>query len=397
MDAHDAWMTTVVSLIASENLLSPLAIRALASDLGNRVAEGGLGERLFPGLRFYDDIEKVGIRLVRELFNAPFADLRPISGTMANMAVFSAATRPGDAVVAIPVPSGGHVSMSGSTPKDLFHLDVIDLPVRDDLSINVPDAEACIAVTRPALVVLGGSVILAPQPVREIVAIAHSVGAKVLFDASHVAGLIAGGTFPNPLSEGADFMTFSTCKTIPGPQHAVVTAQQEHSAALKSALFPRLQSGHHLADTVAAIVTLAELKAFGVAYARQVTANAAALSDAMVREGFEVIGDTATHMVLTRHRPDGAAGLAQNQLEAANILVNANLLPNDRSFRMPSGLRLGVQEVARLGMKEQQMSQIAEWISRVVRDGESPACLKASVAALRHAFPTPRFCYEGTP
>jgi glycine hydroxymethyltransferase len=341
LKAHDVWMAEVVSLIASENLLSPAAKRALTSDMGNRVAEGWLGERIFPGLQFYDEVEAFGIRLVQELFNAPFVDIRPISGTVANMVVFSAATVPGDTIMAVPVMHGGHVSMSGATPRNVFNLRVIGVPMLANThAIDVVNTVERVQEVRPALVVLGGSVILQPQPVREIVEVAHSVSAKVLFDASHVAGLIAGDCFPNPIDAGVDFMTFSTCKTIPGPQHAVVTARDCEAAALKSAVFPGLQSGHHLAETVSAVVTLAEFRSFGRAYATQTVNNAAALRDAMLAYGFEV-EETNTHMVMTRLQGKGKAKEAVGQLAAANVLVNANPVPGDRSFKTPSGLRIG--------------------------------------------------------
>ena len=394
VDAHDAWMADVVSLIASENVLSPAARHALTSDIGNRVAEGWLGERIYPGLRFYDELERFGINLVQELFDAPFADIRPISGTIANMVVFLAATHPGDTIMAVPVNGGGHVSMSGATPRKIFNLHVIDVPMMAaEHAIDTKETLERVHEIRPALVVLGGSIIVKPQPVKEIVEAAHSVGAKVLFDASHVAGLIAGRCFPNPMNSGVDFMTFSTCKTIPGPQHGVVTAREGEAAALKSAVFPGLQSGHHLAETVSAVITLAELKTFGRAYATQTVKNGRALYEAMRIRAFNV-GETSTHMVVARLHGQGRAKLAEERLEAANILVNANVVPGDRSFRTPTGLRIGVQEVTRLGMRQEQMAQLAEFLKRVVLDDEDPCNLRSEVAMLRARFSQPAYCHQ---
>lgn len=226
--AHEAWMGETVNLIASENRVSPLIGEVLKSDFGNRVAEGWADERVFPGIKYYDEIEKYGMDLVCNVFRADFADIRPISGTMANMIVFSAFTKPGDIIVSTSISSGAHISMAGATPRKVFGLKVIDIPFdNENFNIDLKKSIEVIAAVKPTMLILGGSVLLFSQPVRELAEACKEVGTIVLFDASHVAGLIAANLFPNPLDDGADVMTMTTCKTIPGPQHAFIFSRNE--------------------------------------------------------------------------------------------------------------------------------------------------------------------------
>ena len=395
---HETWMGETINLIASENRLSPLVNEVLKSDFGNRVAEGWVGERVFPGIRYYDEIEKYGIDLACKMFRAEFADIRPISGTVANMIVFSAFTKPGDTIASISLASGAHISMAGSVPRRIFGLKVAELPFdRSDFLIDIEKSAEVIRTTRPKIVVLGGSVLLFSQPVKELANICKEVGALILFDAAHVAGLIVADRFPNPFDNSADIVTMTTCKTIPGPQHAMIFSRNEFSDKIKKTSFPGFLSGHHLNETVASVLALEELKIFGKDYAQQLLANAKALAGSLSDAGFNVLakhkGYTDTHMLLIDISKTLPAAEAERLLECANIIVNRNMLPGDKYFSEPSGLRLGTPEITRLGAVEEDMVHIASFFRRVLLEKENPDNVKKEVIEFRKFFSTIRYCY----
>ncbi|PJA89017.1 MAG: glycine hydroxymethyltransferase [Candidatus Moranbacteria bacterium CG_4_9_14_3_um_filter_36_9] len=396
---HDAWMDETINLIASENRMSPLVADVLRTDFGNRVAEGWIGERVFPGIKYYDEIEKYGMNLVCDMFHADFADIRPISGTMANMIVFSAFTKPGDTIASISISSGAHISMAGTTPRKVFGLNVVEIPFDcENFSINIASAIEVIESAKPKVLVLGGSVLLFSQPIKELVKICKKVGAIILFDAAHVAGLIAAEQYPNPFYDGADIVTMTVCKTIPGPQHAIILSRNEFADRIKKTTFPGFLSGHHLHETVASVLALEEFKIFGKDYARQVLLNAKALAVCLSGYGFDVLakgrGFTDTHMLLVNISNILPANEAEKILESANIIVNRNMLPNDLSFSNPSGLRIGTPEITRLGFKEEDMAMVASFIKRLLLDRGDPDDIKDEVIKFRKAFKSAKYCYE---
>ncbi|OJI08972.1 MAG: glycine hydroxymethyltransferase [Candidatus Vogelbacteria bacterium CG10_big_fil_rev_8_21_14_0_10_49_38] len=399
VEKHEAWMDETINLIASENKLSPLVNDVLKSDFGNRVAEGWIGERVFPGIKYYDEIEEYGIDLVRKMFKADFVDIRPISGTMANMIIFSAFTRPGDTIASISISSGAHISMAGTGPKKVFGLNVLELPF--DQKNFVIDLEGSIKIIRenkPKMLVLGGSVILFSQPVKELVKVCKETGTIVLFDASHVAGLIATGLFPNPFDDGADIITMTVCKTIPGPQHAFILSRDEFAEKIKRTTFPGFLSGHHLHETVASVLSIEELKIFGKDYLKKVLLNAKALAGYLSDYGFTVLaknkGFTETHMFLIDISSILPANEAELLLEKANIIVNRNMLPRDSSFLRPSGLRIGTPEITRIGAKEKDMAIIASFFKRLLVDKEDPDSIKKEVTEFRKLFKDIHYCYK---
>src|SRR3990167_9668421 len=338
---HDDWMDETVNLIASENRLSPLINNVMKSDLGNRVAEGWISERVFPGIQYYDQIEKYGMDLVCDIFKAEFADIRPISGSMANMIVFSAFTKPGDTIASISISSGAHISMAGYAPKNVFGLRVIELPFNNDnLAIDIDKSIEIIRREKPKILVLGGSVLLFSQPVKELSKVCKEIGAIVLFDAAHVAGLIATGDFPNPFDDVADIVTMTVCKTIPGPQHAFILSRADFSNKIKRTTFPGFLSGHHLHETVASVLVMEEFKKFGKDYSTQVIKNSRRLAQFLSEAGFNVLakdnGYTETHMFLVDISSIMDASKAEKIMEDANIIVNKNLLPDDKSFINPT-------------------------------------------------------------
>ncbi len=396
---HDRWMDETINLIASENRLSPIVNEVLTSDLGNRVAEGWLGERVFPGIKYYDELEEYGMNLVKQTFRAEFVDIRPISGTMANMIVYSAFTEPGDTIASLSIASGAHISMAGSTPRKIFHLNLVEIPFNiENFNIDVAKSIELLQDKKPKILVLGGSVLLFPQPLKELVQVCKDLNILTLFDASHVAGLIASGHYPNPFDDGFDIMTMTTCKTIPGPQHAFVLSRSQFSEKLKRAAFPGFLSGHHLNETVASIFAMEEFKVFGTEYSDQILKNSKDLARNLSESGFDVVakdkGFTETHMFLIDISTIMPAYDAEKILEQANIFVNKNLLPFDKSFTHPRGLRLGTPEITRLGMKEKDMATIAGFISRLLIKRENPEIIKNEVRIFREKFKKIHYCNE---
>jgi glycine hydroxymethyltransferase len=280
----------------------------------------------------------------------------------------------------------------------------IEMPYDPErMNVDVDKAVRLIEDVKPSFVVLGASVYLFPHPVREIANAAHSVGAKLVYDAAHVLGLIVGKRWHNPLDEGADVMTASTHKTFPGPQGGIVaTRDKDLFKAIGRAIFPFFVSNHHLHRLPALAVTAAEMKYFGEQYADQVVRNAKALAEALAAEGFKVLGEhlgyTRSHQVVLDVRPQGGGAKAAKLLEDANIIVNKNLLPYDPpdAIKDPSGLRIGVQEMTRFGMKEDEMKTIARFIRRVLIDREPPEKVAKEVKDFRSNYTKIHYTFDNT-
>lgn len=416
LSAHESMISECIPLIASENVTSEAVRRALDSDFMHRYAEGWVGERVYAGCCYIDKVESECMQMMSELFDAEFVDVRPISGVVANLAVYTALTWPGDTVMSLSIPSGGHISTGklefGGAAGAVHGLNVEYLPLDyDELTIDVDATKKRICeLANPKrvptcslkLVMLGASVFLFPHPVKEIAELVHSVGGSVGYDAAHVAGLIAGGRFQQPLKEGADVMSLSTHKTFFGPQHGAVVSDGMFVDELKRAVFPGLVSNHHLHAVAALAVACAEMKEFGASYAEQVIRNARALGQALYERGFNVLaerkGFTESHQLVVDVTKIGNGRNVEEQLEKANILVNRNLLPWDikegRHFMNPGGIRIGVAEVTRLGMKEQEMVDIAEFIGRVVLRKEDAERLREDIKLFRKDYQRLHYCFE---
>jgi glycine hydroxymethyltransferase len=409
---HHALFQQVIPLIASENIPSPAVREALATDFGNRYAEGWPGERVYAGCSYIDEVELTCIDLAKKLFNAEFVDVRPISGVVANLVVYTAFAQPNDLMFALSIPCGGHISMGkgrlGGTAGAVRGLRVEYFPYDyDELTIDVDKTKKKIRDlanqnNKPKLAMFGGSVLPFPHPVKELEESLHNLGAKINYDAAHVSGLIAGKTFQDPLREGVDSVTMSTHKTFPGPQHGMVLSWNRYADQIKRATFPGLVSNHHLQHVAGVALTLAEMLEFGEAYAQQIIKNAKALGQALYERGFTVLGEkkgfTESHVVWVDVWEHGDGGKIEKELEKAHIIVNRNLLPLDirkgRHYQHPSGIRLGTQEVTRLGMREEEMTVIADFLKRVVIDTESPTSVKKDVNSFRKDYQTPHFCFE---
>ncbi len=411
---HHKWFQESIPLIASENIPSPAVREALMTDFGNRYAEGWPGERVYAGCRLIDQVEFKCIDLMKKLFNAEFVDVRPISGVVANLAVYTAFTEPSDILMALSIPCGGHITSGkkelGGTAGAVKGLTVEYLPLDyKELNIDVDRAKKKIEDLAargrpPKFVMFGASVFPFPHPIKELAETVHSVGATVGYDAAHVAGLIAGGQFQVPLMEGADVVSLSTHKTFFGPQHGGILSWEKYAEKIKRATFPGMVSNHHMHAVAGVTVACAELLEFGKEYARQVVKNAKALAQALYEKGFNVLaehkGFTESHVILIDITKHGDGGTIEETLEKANIIINRNLLPWDikegRHFMHPGGIRLGVSEVTRLGMKEAQMAEIAEYIKRVIIVKEPLEEVRANVAEFRNNYQKVHYCFENT-
>jgi glycine hydroxymethyltransferase len=412
LQQHHKWFQECIPLIASENIPSPAVRETLMTDFGNRYAEGWPGERVYAGCRFIDQVEFKCIELMKKLFNAEFVDVRPISGVVANLAVYTAFTEPGDTLLALSIPSGGHITSGkkelGGTAGAVKGLIVEYLPLDyKELNIDVDKAKEKIKELTakgkpPKFVMFGASVFPFPHPVKELVETVHSVGATAGYDAAHVAGLIAGGKFQDPLREGADVVSLSTHKTFFGPQHGGILSWEKNAEKIKKATFPGMVSNHHLHAVAGLTVACAEMLEFGNEYAAQVVKNAKALAQALYERGFNVLaehkGFTQSHVILIDIVKLGDGGTIEETLEKANIIINRNLLPYDikqgRHFMHPGGIRMGVSEVTRLGMKESEMVEIAEFVKRVIIDKEPLEKVRADVAHFRKDYQKVHYCFE---
>jgi len=404
---HHDWFKSVIPLIASENVTSPAVREAMICDFQHRYAEGWPGERVYAGCAYIDQVEVIAMELARELFRAEHANVQPVSGLTANLAAFTALTEPGDTMMCLSVASGGHISMAkkkfGGSAGAVHGLEVEYLPLDEKrMNIDVDAAAKKIEVVKPKLVTFGGSLFLFPHPVKELSKVAKENGARVMYDAAHVAGLIAGGQFQDPLREGAEVMTCSTHKTLPGPQHGMILCAKELAESINKAVFPGIVSNHHLHAVAALAIALAEMLEFGKEYAAQIVKNAKALGKALYNQGLAVLcsdqGFTESHTVVVDVTKQGDGGTLEKKLESANIVLNRNLLPWDpregRHYKNPGGIRLGTSEVTRLGMKEGEMKDIAEFIRRIVIDNEDPRHLADEVADFRQGFQRVHYCFE---
>ena len=412
LEKHHKWFQESIPLIASENVSSPAVREALASDFGHRYAEGWPGERVYAGCSYIDQVELLCMDLMKKLFLAEFVDVRPISGVVSNLVVYSAFTEPGDVMMALSIPCGGHITTGkkrlGGTAGAVSGLDVQYLALDyEELNIDVDETKKRVKRLveigkSPRLVMFGASVFPFPHPVKELAQTFHDAGATVGYDAAHVAGLIAGGIFQDPLREGADAVSLSTHKTLFGPQHGGVLSWLKHSEKIKKATFPGMVSNHHLHALAGVTIACAEMLEFGREYTRQVVRNAQALGEALCERGFKVLaehkGFTKSHVILVDVTKYGDGGTIEEILEKANVIINRNLLPWDikegRHFMHPGGIRLGTSEVTRLGMRESQMAEIAEFIRRVVIGKEDVSKIRGDVAEFRRNYSKVHYCFE---
>jgi glycine hydroxymethyltransferase len=400
---HNRWRRLeCVNLIASENVMSPLAEAAYFTDMMHRYAEGKPGKRYYQGNIYTDEIEKLVMELMSKLLEVEYVEPRPISGTIANATVFRNLASPGDKALIAPVQAGAHVSHTKFGTLGALGIQQIELPFdMESWNIDVDKAVKLVREVKPKFVTLGASVYMFPHPTKEISDAAHEVGAKVVHDVAHVLGLIAGKVWPNPIHEGADVATSSTHKTFPGPQGGIIfTNDRDLYKAVSKTVFPWFVSNHHLHRLPAMAVTALEMMEFGREYAEQVVRNARAFAEALSEEGFKVptegLGFTKSHAFVVDVRPQGGGAKVAKLLEEANIILNKNLLPWDppEAVKDPSGIRVGTQEMTRFGMKEDDFRELARIIREVIIDGKDPAEVRKKVIEFRKNFIEVKYGYD---
>jgi glycine hydroxymethyltransferase len=411
---HEKWFSESLPLVASENVASRTVREVLSSDLGHRYAEGWPGERVYAGCKFIDQIELEAIRLAKRLFNAEFADVRPISGACANLAVYSALSDPGDTMMALSIPNGGHISTGKkefSGTAGLVHgLDIEYFAFdKESMNIDVDQTRKKLKAIQSAgkklkIVMFGGSLFLFPHPVKDLADAVMEVGATPCYDAAHVAGLIAGGKFQDPLGEGAHVMSFSTHKTLFGPQGGAVVSKIQYGEALKKSVFPGTSSNHHLHSVAAKAIMFTEFLRFGNSYVKAVTTNARALAQSLAQKGETVLGEnhgyTESHQVAVDVTKYGDGGQVEKKLEAMNIIVNRQLLPGDlqagRHYTNPGGIRLGVSELTRLGMGKSEMEEVAE-VLHMALTTDKVEVVKRRVRGLRRLHQRVKYSFDNSP
>ncbi len=401
--SHNRWRRfECINLIASENTMSPLAEAAYFTDMMHRYAEGKPRKRYYQGNKYVDEVELLAMDLMSRLLKVEYVELRPISGTIANAVVFRNLANAGDKALIAPVQAGAHVSHTRFGTLGALGIVQVELPFDlENWNIDVDKAAKLIEEVKPKFVTLGASVYMFPHPTKEIAEAAHSVGAKVVHDVAHVLGLIAGGKWPNPIHEGADVATSSTHKTFPGPQGGLIfTNDRALYKAISKTVFPWFVSNHHLHRLPALAVTAIEMIKFGEAYASQVIRNAVAFAEALSAEGFKIptehLGFTKSHAFVVDVRELGGGAKVAKLLEDANIILNKNLLPWDppEAVKNPSGLRIGVQEMTRFGMKEDDFRELAKFFKEVLIDGRDPAEVRRKVIDFRRNFIEVKYGYD---
>ena len=409
---HNKWFENLIPLIASENVTSPAVREAIISDFGNRYAEGWPGERVYAGCVYIDDVEFECMKLAQKLFKAEFADVRPISGVVANLVIYSAFSNPGDVMLAPSIPAGGHIShgkKKHSGTAGLVHgLEIEFYPFdAEEMSIDVDKTKKKVeelnkAGRLPKIAMFGGSLFLFPHPVKELSSFLKNFDIHINYDAAHVAGLIAGGQFQDPLREGANTMTMSTHKTLFGPQGGLVLGFENHAEMIKKATFPGLTSSHHIHHMAAKAITFAEALEFGKDYAKQVIKNAKALGEYLNGFGFKILGEkrgfTKSHQIAVNVLDYSDGGKIEIDLEKANIIVNRQLIPGDikagRNYFHPGGIRLGVSELTRLGYVQSDMQDVAQFIKQVIIDKKDPKKIKSKVKSFRKDFQKVHYCFD---
>lgn len=392
-------------MIASENVLSPLCREMLITDFHGRYAEGTPGNRYYEGCQYFDLVEEKTMELARTLFRCTYADVRPTAGTTANMAVLKALIKPGETATVLDTANGAHISFGKWGAAGVRGINLVSYPFNDDvMNIDVDGAVKLIHDIKPKLALCGQSVYLFPTPLKPIAEAAHDVGADVVYDAAHVLGLIAGNRFQDPLREGADVMTGSTHKTLPGPQGGMIvsnrgTEKEEDKAFLRKlgfGVFPGITSSYHLHHVAAKGIAYAEHLDFGEAYADQIIKNAQALAQSLHDHGFNVFGEalgyTKSHQALVNIGP-GKGKEASKLLMDSGIVTNMNMIPGDTDPLKPSGLRLGTAELTRIGMKEPEMEDIAVFFERALLKHETPKKIKDDIKSFRRDYQELHYCY----
>ena len=387
---------STLQLIASENFASPAVLEASGSVLTNKYAEGYPGKRYYGGNVVVDEVEDLARERVKSLFGAEHANVQPHSGANANMAVFQALLEPGDTVLGLSLDHGGHLTHGSPVNFSGILYNFVSYGLtKSDERLDFEELRALASEHKPKLIVSGATAyprVIEPAPLREI---ADEVGALLMFDAAHIAGLIAGGVHPNPVPY-SDVVTFTTHKTLRGPRGGCILTRENFAKKIDKGIFPGIQGGpleHHIAAKAVAFKEAAD-PSFPI-YAQQIVNNAAALAESLGNHGFRLVsGGTDNHLMVVDLRTfdsELTGAVAQDVLDRAGITLNKNTVPDDpRSPFVTSGMRIGTPSTTTQGMKEPEMVQIAELIARTLRNREDEqqiSAVREEVAELCSRFP----------
>lgn len=407
LNEHTRWRGHCLNMIASENIASPTVRRYLACDLGGRYPtyHDDPAERNYLGTRFMAEIEIRAQELAKTVFGATYVDFRPLGGEVAGVGVLLGLVNPGDTVMETGDGFGGQrvatKLLSARMLKDLIRVEYIPYdPETHD--IDIPALVEKMRVVKPRLVILGRSHILFPERLESIRPIADEIGTILAYDFSHISGLIAGGTFPNPLDQGIDIVMGGHTKSLPGPQGGLYfTRREDIYSEVRRGLYPAVVCNHHLERAPALAATFLEMIAFGEAYAKQIALNSSALGNALYENGikaqYEERGFSCSHQVLVDVSDHGDGKRISKLLESANIICGPGQIPRpywSTEGRAAIGLRLGTQELTRIGMKEEHMIAVADFMHRLIVKGKDPFRLASDVADFVGQFRELRYCFE---
>ena len=380
-----------LELIASENFASPAVIAAMGSILTNKYAEGLPGKRYYGGCHFVDELEQLCIDRAKQLFGAEFANVQPHSGAQANMAVQLALLQPGDTMMGMSLANGGHLSHGSPANISGKYFNVVSYDVNHETGlIDYDQIRDMAKKSQPKLIIAGASAYPRAIDFKVFADIAHEVGAVLMVDMAHIAGLVAGGAHQSPIPY-ADIVTTTTHKTLRGPRGGLILAKEEYAKKLNSGVFPGTQGGplEHVIAAKAVCLKEAMQPEFKT-YAHNVVKNAKAMASALLEEGFDLVtGGTDNHLMLADLRPMQITGKElQVRCDANHITLNKNAIPNDpEKPTVTSGVRIGTAAVTTRGLGEAEMKRIAHCIALTARDFEGTAAeVKATVADICDQF-----------
>jgi glycine hydroxymethyltransferase len=373
---HEKWRAKeCINLIPSENVTSPAVRSLLSSDFGHRYTSP---DKFYFGTHLMDEIEEYGEKLAKDIFRSETADLRPLSGHIANLIFLACFTKPKDTILCISPSDGGYPGISEHGIPGFLGLKITNFPFsKEQMNIKTEETVDLILRLNPKVVIFGTSLFLFPHPIQKIAETANEINALVAYDGSHVLGLIGGGDFQDPLREGASVLFGSTHKSFFGPQGGIILAKREYGEIIKERIHPAFVDNAHWNRIAALTLSLAEMKAYGKEYAQQVVKNAQTLAKALAEYNFPVacqnMGYTKSHQVFLDYGGYKQGRQIAEKLEKANIIADC-------------GVRLGVCEVTRRGMKEEEMQKIADLVKRIVVDKEQAHLVKKEVVKFANEF-----------
>ncbi|WSC71672.1 serine hydroxymethyltransferase [Streptomyces sp. NBC_00121] len=398
VSAEEQLQADTLRLIPSENYVSAAVLEASGTVLQNKYSEGYPGKRYYEGQQIIDQVETLAVERATSLFRMDHANVQPYSGSPANLAVYLAFLEPGDTVLGMSLPMGGHLTHGWGVSATGTWFRGVQYGVRRDTGrIDLDEVRDLARAERPKMIFCGGTAVPRTIDFAGFAEIAHEVGAVLVADIAHIAGLIAGGAHPSPAPH-ADVVSTTTHKTLRGPRGAMLLSRAEHARAIDRAVFPGLQGGPHNQTTAAIAVALKEAATDDFsAYAHQVVANARALGEELASRGFDLVsGGTDNHLLLIDLTGKDVPGkIAAKALDRAGIVVNYNTVPYDpRKPFDPSGIRIGTPALTSRGIPASEMGTVAEWIARVVEaartdDEATVTKVRADVKNLMDAYPAP--------